>query len=85
VKSEVSLGKHFFGTATVGERGQIVIPSEARKKMEINPGDKLLVVGHPHGHGVFIFSVDQAQSFISQIQDDLARLDDVEEVEEDAG
>ena len=25
------LSENFFGTATVGERGQIVIPAEARK------------------------------------------------------
>ncbi|MCE5199942.1 MAG: AbrB/MazE/SpoVT family DNA-binding domain-containing protein [Armatimonadota bacterium] len=37
----------FYGTVTVGERGQIVIPSEARKDLSINPGDKMLVVKHP--------------------------------------
>ena len=28
-------GQHFFGTATVGERGQIVIPKKARELFEI--------------------------------------------------
>ena len=37
----------FYGTATVGERGQLVIPSEARTELGINPGDKLLVMKHP--------------------------------------
>ena len=35
----------FFGSVTVGERGQIVLPSELRKTFEIEPGDKLLVMG----------------------------------------
>ena len=38
-------GKYFFGSVTVGERGQIVIPKEAREVFRINAGDKLLVLG----------------------------------------
>lgn len=38
-------GKHIFGTVKVGERGQIVIPKEAREIFDINPGDTLLVIG----------------------------------------
>lgn len=34
----------FYGTATVGERGQVVIPSEAREKLNLSPGDKMLVL-----------------------------------------
>jgi len=32
-----------FGTATVGERGQLVIPSALRKALHIKPGDQLMV------------------------------------------
>lgn len=38
-------GKHIFGTAKVGEKGQIVIPKEARNLFGINPGDTLLILG----------------------------------------
>ena len=38
-------GKNFYGSVTVGERGQIVIPVNARKDFGIKPGDKLLVFG----------------------------------------
>ena len=34
-----------FGTAKVGDRGQIVIPKEAREFFGIEPGDTLLIVG----------------------------------------
>ena len=37
-------GKHIFGTVKVGERGQIVIPKEARELFDIRPGDTLLVL-----------------------------------------
>ena len=38
-------GRHVFGTARVGERGQIVIPKEARDFFGIRPGDTLLILG----------------------------------------
>jgi AbrB family looped-hinge helix DNA binding protein len=38
-------GKHIFGTVKVGEKGQIVIPKEARDLFDIRPGDTLLVLG----------------------------------------
>lgn len=37
--------KRVFGTAKVGDRGQIVIPKEARELFNINPGDTLLILG----------------------------------------
>ena len=38
-------GKHVFGTVKVGERGQIVIPKEAREVFGIQAGDTLLILG----------------------------------------
>ena len=35
----------FAWTATVGERGQIVIPKQARELFGIKPGDTLLLLG----------------------------------------
>lgn len=35
----------FYGSVTVGSKGQIVIPQEARKKMNLKEGDRLLVFG----------------------------------------
>jgi len=37
-----------LGIATLNEKGQIVIPSEARSKLKMNTGDKLLVFATPH-------------------------------------
>ena len=37
--------KRVFGTAKVGDRGQIVIPKEAREFFGIEPGDTLLILG----------------------------------------
>lgn len=38
-------GKYMFGTVTVGEKGQIVIPVKARRFFNIRPGDSLVVLG----------------------------------------
>ena len=37
--------KRVFGTAKVGDRGQIVSPTEARELFNIKPGDTLLILG----------------------------------------
>ncbi len=46
-------GKHIFGIVKVGDKGQIVLPSKARKIFDINPGDRLLVLGD-EGQGLAI-------------------------------
>ena len=37
--------RHIFGTAKVGEKGQIVIPKDARQIFGVQPGDTLLILG----------------------------------------
>ena len=55
-------GKHIFGTVKVGERGQIVIPKEAREIFGINPGDVLMVLGDEK-RGIAIVKADKFRSF----------------------
>ena len=49
---ETPNGKFIFGVVKVGERGQIVIPKEAREQYGIKPGDSLLVLGDMKGMAV---------------------------------
>lgn len=35
----------FYGTTTVGEKGQVVVPAEARTAMKLAKGEKLMVFG----------------------------------------
>lgn len=37
--------KHIFGTVTLGDRGQIVLPKKARDIFKLEPGDTLVVLG----------------------------------------
>jgi AbrB family looped-hinge helix DNA binding protein len=53
-------GKKFYGSVTVSERGQIVIPIDARKDFDIKTGDKLLVFGDlERGLGIATFDIMQ--------------------------
>lgn len=54
----------FFGTAVVGTKGQIVIPSQARKKYDIKPQDKLIVFGS-EGGVLAIVKADQIEQLLS--------------------
>ncbi|RKS07171.1 AbrB family looped-hinge helix DNA binding protein [Nocardiopsis sp. Huas11] len=67
-------GRGFYGSVTVSERGQIVIPAQARRDLGIAPGDKLLVLGDPE-QGLALMTVDRlmrtlrgSTDLLSQIQ-----------------
>ena len=49
---EAENGKYIFGVVKVGDRGQIVIPKEAREIYGIKAGDSLLVLGDTKGMAV---------------------------------
>lgn len=50
-------GRFVFGTVTVGEKGQIVIPVKARRIFHIQPGDSLMVLGDIN-QGLALVSAD---------------------------
>ena len=45
-------GKYIFGVVKMGERGQIVIPKDAREIYGIKAGDSLLILGDKKGMAV---------------------------------
>lgn len=61
-----AFGRHFYGAAVVGERGQIVIPKEARDSFCIKTGDKLVILGRP-GKGILLVKSEQLRKFAEQI------------------
>ena len=59
-------GHHIFGTAKVGDRGQIVIPKEARCFYDIQPGDTLLILGDEQT-GIIVTKPDVIETAAAQI------------------
>ena len=66
---------HFFGAVTVGERGQVVIPAEARKEFGIEPGDKLLIMRGPGKHGLMLGKLDEMREVMNMFREGLARVE----------
>ena len=55
-----------FGTAKVGDRGQIVIPKEAREFFGIEPGDTLLILGK-HETGLIVTKPETLNDLATRI------------------
>jgi AbrB family looped-hinge helix DNA binding protein len=56
----------FLGTATVGTKGQIVIPADARASMQVKVGDKVVVLRGPREGSVLVFRVDSFDRFLEK-------------------
>lgn len=56
----------FLGSATVGTKGQIVIPADAREAMGIKEGDKVVILGGPREGSVLVFRVDAFDVFLQK-------------------
>ncbi len=65
----------FYGSATVGERGQVVIPAEARQELGIEPGDKVLFMHHPIYEGLMIFKIDAVRDFLDEFSASVKRVE----------
>ena len=63
-----SKNRRVFGTAKVGERGQIVIPKEVRELFRIQPGDTLLILGEEN-KGLIISRPELLTDIADQIFD----------------
>lgn len=57
----------FYGSVTVGERGQVAIPAEARREQEITPGGKLLAFGGPDGKALVFIKAEFVTEIITGV------------------
>ena len=56
-----------YGTVKVGDRGQVVIPAEARKERDIKPGDLLFVMAGRNRRGVVMVKADAMRELAEKI------------------
>lgn len=64
-------GKYMFGVVKVGDKGQIVIPKDARKMYGINPGDTLMMLGDQKG--IALLKTEIFQAIIDQAMEGLTK------------
>ena len=70
-----------YGTTTMGVRGQVVIPAEARKDLNLNPGDQLMVMGK-FGKALGLIKTNEMESLVKVIMENLAGSNADKEVRE---
>lgn len=71
-------GKQFFGVVKVGDRGQIVIPKQAREMYQIQAGDKLIVLGEDATKGIALLKSNHFMEFVEMIQKAEREVDESE-------
>ncbi|MBO7077625.1 MAG: AbrB/MazE/SpoVT family DNA-binding domain-containing protein [Bacteroidales bacterium] len=64
-------GKYMFGVVKVGDKGQIVIPKDARKLYDIKPGDSLMLLGDRNG--MALLKTEKFQAIIDQAMGGLTK------------
>ncbi|QQR83026.1 AbrB/MazE/SpoVT family DNA-binding domain-containing protein [Candidatus Peregrinibacteria bacterium] len=58
--------KTFYGSTVIGERGQMVVPSDARKSLRLKKGEKLLVFG-VHEDTLIITKVGSLEKYMQHL------------------
>ena len=66
--------KKLYGTATVGTKGQVVIPADAREELNIQAGDRLYVVGSEKGKFVGFIKEEQLRKMVEHLTDNVDQL-----------
>jgi len=59
--------KKIYGFITVTDKGQVAIPIELRKELNIEKGDKLIVVKRNDQNGVNLIKVGAMDKFIDKL------------------
>jgi len=64
------------GTATVGPKGQVVIPADVRESMGIKPGDKLIALHICPKNAIAFITEEQAQHLVDKLGSQVAGIKD---------
>lgn len=69
--------KQLYGTATVGTKGQVVIPADAREALGIQTGDRLYVVGSSRNQWVGFIKEEQLRELLNHLTDNIEQYKDL--------
>ena len=63
----------FYSAATIGSKGQIVIPMEARDELNMKEGDKVVIVKAPYHNGLLIHKAEILEQHLASMQEQLKK------------
>ena len=64
-----------YGSTTVGVRGQVVIPSEVRKSLNVKPGNKLIVLARPDRKMIGLIPAEDFSRLLNQAAKIISKLE----------
>jgi len=73
--------KRLYGTATIGTKGQVVIPADAREELGLKPGDRLYVINAMHGSGVVFLKEEMLEDIVAHLSE---QIEDFRALKEDS-
>ncbi len=62
-----------YGVAKIGEKGQIVIPANARRELNLSPDDEVIVLGSPSKKFIGVMRERDVRDVITQIRQRFTR------------
>jgi AbrB family looped-hinge helix DNA binding protein len=71
-----------YGTTTLNDKSQVVIPVDARNALGIGPGSKLMVMGTPNGRALIFITTQQAEYMMREMTESItAALEDARDAQ----
>lgn len=61
---------NFYGVITVSDKGQIAIPIDVRRELDIKTGDRLIVIKRKDNAGIILLKTEKMDTLIEKIRDD---------------
>ncbi|MCX5712244.1 MAG: AbrB/MazE/SpoVT family DNA-binding domain-containing protein [Candidatus Omnitrophica bacterium] len=64
-----------YGSVTIGERGQLVIPAELRKALKLKTGDQLMVFAKVDRGIISLMSSNDLSTFLEKAEKAITKLE----------
>jgi AbrB family looped-hinge helix DNA binding protein len=61
-----------IGTATLNEKGQLVIPVEARNSLDLTAGSKVVIMSNPNRPALILIKAEEVEAMMQDVADALS-------------
>jgi AbrB family looped-hinge helix DNA binding protein len=70
----------FYGSTSVSDKGQVVIPAEAREALGLNRGDKLMVLSGPRKNVLILVKPDKLRKMVGELNEEITKFIDISSI-----